>query len=168
MSYIHYGTPHFNIKSWVKPTNSDRCGGIKPNGGLWASPVDPPFLGWKEWCEDNNYRLSSFDFWFTFELKTDSKILRIHSLEDLYKYRQYYSVSELYPESSVTSELESYQRLEVQNILFDKIIADGYDAIEVYQSEGIYWALYGWDVDSLLVLNPECIIECDSSKNFDV
>jgi hypothetical protein len=48
---------------------------------------------------------------------------------------------------------------------FEKLAADGVDAIRVDISgdltegwmEGLYWQLYGWDCDSILILNKEII-----------
>ena len=43
---------------------------------------------------------------------------------------------------------------------FEKL-AQEYDAIEVLISgdPGLYYELYGWDCDSILIMNPEIIIE---------
>ena len=47
---------------------------------------------------------------------------------------------------------------------FEKIMAMGYDVIDYRLSDDIsgigklYWCLYGWDCDSILVLNPNVII----------
>ena len=42
---------------------------------------------------------------------------------------------------------------------FEKMLADGWDAIELHLSEcgELYWALYGWDCDCILVLNPDIV-----------
>ena len=44
---------------------------------------------------------------------------------------------------------------------FEKMLADGWDAIEFRLSEDseLYWALYGWDCDSILVMNPDVVEE---------
>ena len=34
-----------------------------------------------------------------------------------------------------------------------------YDAIEVIISDGLYYALYGWDCDSILILNKDIVEE---------
>ena len=42
---------------------------------------------------------------------------------------------------------------------FEKMLADGWDAIELHLSEcgELYWALYGWDCDCILVMNPDIV-----------
>lgn len=49
---------------------------------------------------------------------------------------------------------------------FEKAYYLGIDAIELHLSEdespdgmnGLYWLLYGWDCDSILILNPKIVI----------
>ena len=45
------------------------------------------------------------------------------------------------------------------NLNFERMVHDGYDGMEVIISTNdIYYALYGWDCDSLLVFNPDIMI----------
>lgn len=39
VTYVHYGHKTFDMRLFRSVTNG-RYAGIKPNGGLWASPVD--------------------------------------------------------------------------------------------------------------------------------
>jgi hypothetical protein len=51
---------------------------------------------------------------------------------------------------------------------FEKLLERGIDAIELHLSEedvsnltvveGLYWSLYGWDCDSILIMNPDVIV----------
>ena len=43
---------------------------------------------------------------------------------------------------------------------FEALMQAGVDAVEFNLSKDyeLYWALYGWDCDSILILNPEIII----------
>ena len=49
---------------------------------------------------------------------------------------------------------------------FEKLSKE-YDAIEVFISkdEQLYWDLYGWDCDSILIMNSDIIEEVRSSEN---
>lgn len=53
MKFIHYGSKEFDKDRFTEIHNIPMCN--KPSGGLWASPVGVEF-GWKEWCEDNDFR----------------------------------------------------------------------------------------------------------------
>jgi len=41
---------------------------------------------------------------------------------------------------------------------FERLLADGVDAVEVVDIDQLYYPLYGWDCDSIVVMNPEIII----------
>ena len=44
---------------------------------------------------------------------------------------------------------------------FEKLLSDGVDAIELFISDDreLYWSLYGWDCDSILIMNPDVVRE---------
>ena len=44
---------------------------------------------------------------------------------------------------------------------FEKLAEQGWDAVEVKISNDmrLYWALYGWDCDSILIMNPDVVVE---------
>lgn len=121
----------------------------KPIGGLWASEVDAQF-GWKTWCEGEQYRTEHYtdDNCFKFNLAENAKILTLSCIGDV----------------------EALPQLGAQDICgfkpnFEEIMAMGYDAVDYRLSDdygsafdNLYWCLYGWDCDSILVLNPNVII----------
>ena len=140
-TYIHYGHDHF-YKSLFSPIKNIHSL-TKPIGGLWASDVDA-MCGWKDWCDDNEFSECEEDNKFKFTL-VDAKILTINSsndLENLPKGENKYGMSSLV-------------------ILDFEKISQEYDAIEVnISSDGmLYYRLYGWDCDSILVMNPDVIQE---------
>lgn len=47
---------------------------------------------------------------------------------------------------------------------FEALLAAGWDAVEYHMSEddGLYWALYGWDCDSICVLNPDVVCQTEA------
>lgn len=119
---------------------------VKPAGGLWASPYTPNEeyqSSWHEWC---NYNMPEWikDYGVVFELKFQTKILIIDTIEDVNKTFESYGINN----DSVLD--------------FEKISKD-YDCIYLTQrGENITrfnrkYSLYGWDVESLLVLNIDCI-----------
>lgn len=156
--YIHYGSDYFikdkfkHIKNrsfpWVKP---------EPFSGLWASPVKSN-NGWKTWCEDNDFTNEcNLEKSFIFSLKDSSKILYIRNDFELYslKYTDYLDIR-----SSVYFLNDDLYCLD-----FEKLQAIGYDAVEVHvNTNDIYLGFYGWDCDSILVLNPDCIVEFDKER----
>lgn len=151
--YIHYGHKNFDRDKFMQPQNITMF--TKPRGGLWASPVDADF-GWAEWCaENNNFRECEEKNSFKFTLKPDAKVLHIYRVSDL----------NVLPMQEFGEELRDIAMCCPD---FEKIVSDGWDAIELHLSEedhtgvgyleGLYWKLYGWDCDSILVLNPEVIV----------
>lgn len=136
--YIHYGHAAFD-PNLFKPIQNEQCW-IKPKGGLWASPVNA-IRGWKDWCEAEEFRECIEENSFKFMLP-DANIFVIDSVEKL---------KELPTISNITWSCISTL------IDFEKCIKLGYDAIELCLSadDKLYWELYGWDCDSILVMNPD-------------
>ena len=136
--YIHYGHKQFNNDLFNEIKNRDW---VKPDGGLWASNINAEY-GWKDWCEANDFRECKEENSFTFRIKNGFKILKIDNIKIL---------KEL-PKANIPYKF-SWVTLD-----FEKIKKE-YDAIEVLISKDyrLYYQLYGWDCDSLLVLNKNCI-----------
>ena len=141
--YIHYGHKYFASNKFVKVKNRMWN---KPEGGLWASDIKAKY-GWKNWCKDENYSDCTARNSFCFTLKENSKVLIISSHDDLNKL-------------PLQQDVPEYVKNMCLCIDFEKLVIE-YDAIEVIVSKDdrLYYDLYGWDCDSLLVLNKECIDE---------
>ena len=146
--YIHYGSCRFDKSRFIKIVNREMF--VKPGGGLWASPVESKY-GWRQWCESERFHTGRLGWSFEFTLSPGAKVLHIFAVEDL---------DEL-PKQACEGQLP-YVCLD-----FEKLLADGYDAVELHLSEDrsyggfmavLYWALYGWDCDSILVMNPDVIV----------
>ena len=154
--YIHYGSSKFDINRFGKPKNygAEMWNKPDPHTCLWASPVDSE-NGWLQWCKDNLFHLDKLESSFIFELTPESKVLNIRNDDELQKAIDSgtLQIRNLYNDLPGFIQDDYY-------IDFEQLAHDGYDAIEVYiYSSRIYWGLYGWDCDSLLVLNPNCIVE---------
>lgn len=141
MEYIHYGTTEFS-KDKFKEIKNERLF-TKPIGGLWASRVNSEY-GWKNWTEDEHFCTEVYreDNYFKFKLKDEAKVLVINSAKqilDLPKQKNEFNFSFICLD-------------------FEKL-AKEYDAIEVLISQDgkLYWDLYGWDCDSILVMNKEMV-----------
>ena len=146
--YVHYGSNEFNPLYFTPIRN--RLLFNKPEGGLWASPCNSEW-SWYEWCKSEGFNLEKLDRYFVFSIKKQSKFLVIKSHNDLVKLKE----NELCLDYSSTYPFTKNDFY----LNFEKIVDLGYDAILVYIRDlTIYMDLYGWDCDSLLVLNPDCII----------
>lgn len=143
MKFIHYGHDKFE-KDKFEPVKN-RLDASKPKGGLWASRVDSP-NSWKEWCKSSGFGKEKLNTSFMFTLKEDAKVLRITNTKQL---EQLPKMKNLLPITTMWTMID-YEEL-----------ATEYDALEVLISEDheLYFSLYGWDCDSIVIMNPEVIIQ---------
>lgn len=127
---------------------------IKPEIGtcLWASIYTPEEDYLSEWhefvCNEMESILGEYESIYKFKLKPDAKIFTIDSRNDLYLLLSEYKLDN--PKINYKTAID-----------FEKISKD-YDAIHLTSNGQINtrfgdYDLYGWDVDSLLVLNFDCI-----------
>lgn len=153
--YIHYGSSRFDLEKFRTISNEENW--VKPNGGLWASPINAP-RGWKEFVNENNMKCKNCEDSnsFRFTLSDNANVVHLYSVSDLDNLPQMDSVIK----SSVC-------------LNFEKMLSDGVDAIEVHLSEerihhfmdSLYWKLYGWDCDSILIMNPDIIIQANNDES---
>ena len=141
-TYIHYGHTAF-IPEQFNPIQN-RYGMTKPYGGFWASPKDAEW-GWKDWCEAEEFRECKESNSFCFTLRDDSKVLTITNTEQLRSI----------PQQNCEGFLMLWKALD-----FETLESSGVDAVEVNLSadRNLYYELYGWDCDSILIINPEIIV----------
>ena len=147
--YIHYGHRNFS-KERVTKMKSGPGGNMainKPDFGLWGSPVDCEF-GWKDWCESEDFRTDTLDRYFVFKVKDGAKIFTVRKDSDIsdYLYTPHlYTLKYMFPPNYID---------------FNKIMKE-YDGMELIHGYN-YWDLhfghfYSWDVDSIVVWNPDVI-----------
>lgn len=156
--YVHYGcsAKEFSGENFKEVKNILYFN--KPQGGLWASPTKAIYdyienrkiksYGWKEFCEDNNFRTESgIDKQFYFCLKPDSNVYSIKSKEDF----------ENLPKTNI-----------IEGIDYEECIRLGIDAIEynytyAHKEESLGdrldFIMLGWDCDSIVILNPDIMMK---------
>lgn len=143
-NYIHYGHTKFDKSMFNKIKNAD-CS-TKPKGGLWASDVEAEH-GWKDWCEAEEFRDCKEENSFSFVLSDNAKVLYIDSIDDL----------------KVLPKIDDKFGMNFSSwILLDfEKLAETYDAVEVSISSDfdLYYQLYGWDCDSIVIMNPDVVVE---------
>lgn len=141
--YVHYGCKEF-LKSKFKEIKNINF--TKPLGGLWASDVIAEY-GWKAWCENEHFRECTKKNAFYFNLAPEANVLHIRCLEDL-------------EDLPANKRADSWLR-ETKLLDFETLKESGYDAIELHLSNDyrLYWAMYGWDCDSILIMNPDVVEE---------
>lgn len=134
--YVHYGDDTFREPNPIK----NRKWFTKPYGGLWASRENDPD-GWKSWCEAEDFRLDMFDQSFRFKLKSGAKVLELSHEDQLVDLPR-----------NLCSGYEDYECY-----LDFEALAEKYDAIEVTDIRRLYFPLYGWDCNSILIMNPDVV-----------
>lgn len=99
-------------------------------------------------CKKNGFNIGELEEYFTFTLKENARILEINNIKDL----------EPLPKCK---KIDEFDFLNIGWVLLDfEEIQKQYDAIFVNISDSdLYYALYGWDCNSLLVMNSDCILE---------
>ena len=143
--YIHYGSDRFDISKFNQYSSNFLPN--KPNGCLWASPVSAKNISWYEWAKDNTFHCERLDKHFTFSLNVSAKIFRVTNNEEFNKLK-------LLIGKKIWDNPFSHIRDE-WTFDFKKLISLGYDALEIeLNTDEIYWGMYGWDVDSIVVFNP--------------
>lgn len=139
----------------------------KPDGGVWASPVNSR-AGWREWCIRENWNVESLSVYTKWKLADQSKILIIDSERDVKEAYKKYNLEfkGLYLES------------ERAYLDFWKMKNDGWDGVWLTENglmeagkyygimthDGKYLDLYGWDVESIVVWNVDQIVITEKGR----
>lgn len=155
--FRHYGSSKFDRDLFIPVTNMLLHN--KPLGGLWACPTKDVDATWYEWSITQDFKTEKLDKHFDFTIKDNAKILVINDVEQL---------TDL-PRTKIPEDLECVISSFSSNEDIDfETLAKEYDGmlVYIYRSKeapelfsGIFYKLYGWDVDSLLVFNPDIIEE---------
>ncbi len=144
VEYVHYGNKEF-LKELFQPVKNREMFS-KPTGGFWASRTDALY-GWKDWCKDNDFGECTEDNSFRFFITENANVLIINSVDDLKELPKAKQ-----PVPTIGTLWDNY-------LDFEQLVLDGVDAIEVNISSdrNLYMTLYGWDCDSILIMNPDIV-----------
>ena len=161
--YIHRGSDEFKpelmnpIKNeWHKP---------KGHTGLWASPIDAE-RGWLEWCEAEQFQTGPLDKFFRFTIRDQERVFYAHDKESTQELiRKYYIprpsyVHDEHDAESICAMLDTRDFTPPTiDLDFEAMERDGWVGLEINLSEypQLYWLLYGWDCDSIVVFSPDQI-----------
>lgn len=125
---------------------------IKPYGGLWCSPIGSRF-GWMEWCKAENFRQGRYRKPILFEID-ELNMLKIDTYKDIAKLP--WTKHPAVIESGIDEDL-------LPCIDFEQLVKDGIDSIYLTlsgerETRFTYPKnLYGWDCETVLILNEKCI-----------
>lgn len=139
---IHYGATKFCKSKFRKITNRNWN---KPRGGLWSSSINSD-RGWKWFCTEEGFRGNEYLSKF-FKFRVSGKIYKIDSVYDL-----------LNVPAKITYEGRRF-------IDFERLRDLGYSAIwltwegqrDTRWSDNMGMDLYGWDVESTLLLDSSAV-----------
>lgn len=136
--YVHFGSRYFDPLRFVWVQNLPHRN--KPEGGLWASSTHADY-GWYEWSRDNDdFGHCRFTKAFLFELKPETRVLKLKTIEDVKNAAKI-----------------GHSTVSCGMICLDfEAIAEQYDVID-FSVAHLYNVMYGWDCDSILVMNPDVI-----------
>lgn len=138
MKLIHYGADGYEPALFAPI--SDEYPRNKPSGGLWTSPVVSEY-GWKEWSIENSYG----DLERHFHLKFSGTVLEIDSVLDM---------------DGFTWLGERYEGISFEALCCPHFVCDAVHLTEQGESVTRYThprSMYGWDCETMLILNPASI-----------
>jgi len=143
---VHYGSTEFDQDRFVPVTNY----WVKPKGGLWCCPLGSKW-GWLQWCTSNEFFVTDFSKSFQLKLKATATIFVVDSVGDM-----------------LTMPVVRTNNPILRNTVdFEKMVQAGIDCIWLTErgqsaTHLCRYAhgrdLYGWDCESVLIMNPNCII----------
>lgn len=168
MSFLHYGHNEFNIDLFYKETNP---GYIKPKYGLWGCPTSSAYYRLKDiaklannpvkrWKWFNGIIPFSTEKYFYFCLTKNARIFIVEHIEDIMPYLIMSDLRECLIERGYTNK-EKYkiEKDMTTTINFNKMKEEEYDGMFLFHdgTELYDTILKTWEVDSIVIWNPEVI-----------
>ena len=156
MVYVHYGFRVFLPELFVPVRNCQWKPKPEDGTGLWACS-EGNARGWREWCQNSGFAVYADDNCFRFTLTPSAKVLELNNPTQL----------EELPKAKPLPELERLFNLTSDWVMLDyeKLLSDGYDAIELTDWYALRHRLALWDCNCLFVMNPKVIVEVESGKD---
>ena len=117
---------------------------------MWGSPANSE-IGWKKWCQENEFRECNEDNYFYFRISSSEKVYEIKSVKDI----------EALPMVPVPSKVKEkgFNWLKYKYfIAFEKLMEKDISAIEIY-FDGVKEVLSDYDCDSVIILKASGLIE---------
>ena len=139
--YIHYGSDKFTVPNPIR----NRSHFNKPRGGMWASRKDAAF-GWIDFCKNEEFGLDRLGTSFEFTLKDGARILVLENIDQL----------DILPKNVDAPKYIKGSQWSDCCLDFEKLSKE-YNAIELPCEAPFHWALYGWDCDCILIMNPDIV-----------
>lgn len=146
---IHYGSKTYSPKKVGKIKNSNW---VKPNGGLWTSPIGSEY-GWKDWCEAEQFRDCIESESFKLQFIENVKLYKIDTLQDL----------KSLPLTSIPGMprgMMDFPDFEMISKHYNGIWLTVNGQHETRFSHPL--SLYGWDCESILILDSKCCKQLNS------
>jgi len=164
-SHIVIGKKELSKEEFKPAINNSHSN--KPRGGLWVSPYYPDreyISGWHEWCSSEMEHWLSNDS-VVLELKDDAKIFTINSQEDLIEFIKIVGIAEDELTSKLGLKFLTYPDFEKVSQMFDAVyLTEEGQWSTRFSGNGCDYNLYGWDCESLLILNFGCIEKWEYQK----
>lgn len=172
--FVSYGTNHFDYEGFRKIQNDKGFSFVNkplPHTGLWASPEKSSY-GWFNWCSDNNYH-NDKSYWqnfFVFHLLGRARVMYIDSLDDFQRLMKPYFRRRSYECVTGTHFAYSSINFEAMRKKYDAVwlTVKGEEQTRIPDINDISYSLYGWDCESLLVLNRGVVVEVDNQSNIEL
>lgn len=182
-TYIHYGSAHYDPSLFIPIRNCDWKPKPADGTGLWASQEGKKIYhgdeyagsvysdgtlvyGWREWCEDNYFHPEHLKTFFRFQLKPAANILILRDPFDLlplpktahWKPKDYTDILSLPKSQKPTiKQLEDLYKPNPCFLDYEKMVAEGVDAIELLNSHSFRDGLDTWDCDCIVIMNPDVV-----------
>ncbi len=153
--YRHYNNPtykfgvslpYFSAEEFTSVTNRLTPWNKPESGGLWLSKIGTMY-GWYDWCKDNMPKWINNATYFDVKLCENANIIYFKCEEDLWR------LAKSHPDWFLESLVPWY------TFDFERMVHDGVDAIDVDIMNGLYDPLYGWDCNSVLVMNKDVVVK---------
>lgn len=143
----HYGSVQYDKESFTMVTNSDLW--CKPNGGLWCS-IQGSADCWAMWCRGNDFNIKDLETGFKLKFHPGAAVCQVDSYADLLRL----------PVRPARIDFLPFVFYD-----FELMASCGIDAIYLTERGQLATryteprSLYGWDCESVLVLNKDSVLQ---------